>query len=318
VAAAPAATRSSTQASMSASSGAGTVGGGSVSGAGEVMIGDDYSDRIKLEMQDKLPTNISAQTLVAAFGNLRWIAYAGDQQIEQDYSLDKFPKSFPPAKMSMVPSPRPAVILLTPWIGGDAILILLAGLLAMRQRHQPGDQRVNSRVNSFGDDAAGEASGELKRGRRDAKPALAPMGVRFVAGMVDLAPILGVIAILHPANSVNPLASIDGRSLSELLWLSLATYVLHTLLAEMICGQTIGKMIFGLRVVSADGSAPKMGAIVVRNLLRLVDMPLVLPMLVVLLTPLQQRVGDIVAGTVVIAAEGGGEGDEDGNGQAQG
>ena len=71
------------------------------------------------------------------------------------------------------------------------------------------------------------------------------MGMRFVAGLVDLAPILAVVAILHPANAGNPLASIDEKSLSSLAELSVATYVLHTLVAELICGQSIGKMVFG-------------------------------------------------------------------------
>ena len=114
-----------------------TSSGTMIGGAGGVLIGDDFARRIDLGMPTRLPANIGPQTLVAAFGNLRWIAYAGDQQIEQDYSLDAFPQSFPTAKLSVVPSPKPPVISLTPWIGGDAVLILLAGLAAIRQRNLP-------------------------------------------------------------------------------------------------------------------------------------------------------------------------------------
>ncbi|MGA2442844.1 MAG: RDD family protein [Tepidisphaeraceae bacterium] len=253
-------------------------------GAGEVLIGDDFSRRIALRMPATLPSNLGPQTLVSAFGNLRWIAYASDQQIEQDFSLDDFPKSFPPtAKMSAVPSAKPPVIPMMPWIGGDAIMVLLAALAALRQRK------------------LSESDTTVDRG--DAKPRLAPLGVRFVAGLVDLAPILAVVALVQPANAANPLLAM-GKSLVELLWLSLTAYVLHTLVAELICGQSIGKMVFGLRVVDLKGNAPSAGAIVLRNLLRVADVTLGLPLLIVFLTPLRQRVGDLVAGTVVISREG--------------
>ena len=274
------------------SSGGTGVGGTSVGGAGEVLIGDDFVRRIALGMPTKVPANIGSQTLVAAFGNLRWIGYAGDQQIEQDYSLDAFPQSFPAAKLSVVPSPKPPVIPLTPWIGGDAVVLLLAALAAVRQRNLP--------------------TPELGGNRRDAKPHLAPMGMRFVAGLVDLAPILAVVAILHPANAGNPLASIDEKSLSSLAQLSVATYVLHTLVSELICGQSIGKMVFGLRVMGSDGNPPKLWAVALRNLLRVFDVTLVgFPLLIVFINPLHQRVGDLIGGTVVV----GGEGADEENGE---
>jgi uncharacterized RDD family membrane protein YckC len=268
--------------------------GTGVGGTGEVLIGNDFVRNIALAMPGKLSADVGSQTLVAAFGNLRWIGYAGDQQIEQDYSLDRFPQSFPAApKLSVVPSPKPPVIPLTPWIGGDAVLLLLAVLAAARQRNLP----------------TPEPAGD----RRDAKPGIAPMGMRFVAGLVDLAPILAVVAILHPANAANPLANIDEQSLTVLAELSVATYVLHTLVAELICGQSIGKMVFGLRVMGSDGNPPKMWSIALRNLLRVFDVTLLgFPLLIVFINPLHQRVGDLISGTVVV----GGEAEEEENGES--
>jgi uncharacterized RDD family membrane protein YckC len=258
--------------------------------AGEVLIGDDFSRRIALKMPATLRSNLGPQTLVAAFGNLRWIAYASDQQIEQDFSLDDFPKSFPPAaKMSAVPNAKPPVIPLMPWIGGDGIIVLLAALAATRQRRLSESETAVDR-------------GDAKPRLDEAKPRLAPLGVRFVAGLVDLAPILAVVALVQPANAANPLLGM-GKSLWELLWLSVAAYVLHTLVAELICGQSIGKMVFGLRVVDVKGKAPSAAAIVLRNVLRVADVTLGLPLLMVFLTPLRQRLGDLVAGTVVISRD---------------
>jgi uncharacterized RDD family membrane protein YckC len=260
--------------------------------AGEVLVGDDLSKRIPLKVATSLPANIGLPTLVSAFGNLRWIAYAGDQMFEQDFSEDLFPESLPTARMSVAPIARPMTIQLEPWIGGYAVLVVLAGLAGMRQK------------------SLATAEG-LQIQDPDEKLRLAPLGARFVAGLVDLSPILAVIAIARPVNAANPIPNIDTKSLEQLAFLAQATYVLHTLLAELICGQTIGKMIFGLRVVNTDGQAPKPAAILLRNILRIVDVTLTLPLLLVLITPLRQRVGDIVGSTVVVAKDAGDEEDGD-------
>jgi uncharacterized RDD family membrane protein YckC len=277
-------TRPSTQASPNVA----TIGG-----AGDVLIGPDFLRRVTLGMPRKIPGDVGSQTLVAAFGNLRWLGYAGDQQIEQDYSLDRFPESFPAANpMSVSASPKPPVIPLTPWIGGDAVLLLLAGLAAIRQRNLPAP--------------------EADPAQPPAKPRLAPIGVRFVAGLVDLAPILAVVAILHPANAANPLANIDQQSLEILGELAVATYILHILVAELICGQSIGKLVFGLKVMSSDGTPPKPWAIVLRNILRVFDVALLgFSLLIVFINPLRQRVGDLISGTVVVGGDGDEEEDDD-------
>ncbi len=254
--------------------------------AGEVLIGDDFTRRLPLQMPTALRSKVSSQTLVVAFGNLRWIAYTDDKQIEQDYGLEDFPASFPPAKMSVAGSPAPPEIPVLPWIGGDAVLVAAAAAVAFRQRQLSGSAAP----------PAGDGG--------DAKLHLAPLGVRFVAGLVDLAPILAVTAIVHPANSTNPLSGLDTKSLQILFGLAALAYELHTLAAELICGQSLGKMAFGLRVVDPEGKPSGAGAIVVRNLLRIVDVFMVLPLLMVLVSPLRQRVGDILAGTVVIARDG--------------
>ena len=70
-------------------------------------------------------------------------------------------------------------------------------------------------------------------------------------------------------------------------------------------GQTIGKRLFGLRVIGDDGAPPGFLAIFVRNLIRAVDF---LPsfygvgLLAIVLSPRSQRLGDIAAGTYVVRA----------------
>ncbi|GGA34213.1 RDD family protein [Dyella nitratireducens] len=71
-------------------------------------------------------------------------------------------------------------------------------------------------------------------------------------------------------------------------------------------GQTLGKRALGLRVVSADGTPVTLLPSVVRNLLRVVD---ALPgiygvgLVTSMIDPSARRIGDIVAGTLVIHAD---------------
>jgi uncharacterized RDD family membrane protein YckC len=70
-------------------------------------------------------------------------------------------------------------------------------------------------------------------------------------------------------------------------------------------GQTIGKRIYGLRVIGEDGAPAGFVAVLVRNLLRMVDF---LPafygvgLLAIILSSKSQRLGDLAAGTYVVRA----------------
>jgi uncharacterized RDD family membrane protein YckC len=70
-------------------------------------------------------------------------------------------------------------------------------------------------------------------------------------------------------------------------------------------GQTLGKRAFRLRVINEDGSPARFTAVLIRNLLRLVDfLPALygLGVLVIVLSPKSQRLGDLAAGTYVVRA----------------
>ena len=70
-------------------------------------------------------------------------------------------------------------------------------------------------------------------------------------------------------------------------------------------GQTLGKRVFGLRVINEDGSPARFIAVFVRNLVRVVDF---LPgfygfgLLSIVLSSRSQRLGDLAAGTFVVRA----------------
>lgn len=88
-----------------------------------------------------------------------------------------------------------------------------------------------------------------------------------------------------------------------ILFVAVLFYGYHLFFELAWHGQTPGKRLLGLRVVRADGLPAPPAAIVVRNLLRLVD---VLPngyalgFFSCILTARRQRLGDLAAGTVVV------------------
>lgn len=71
-------------------------------------------------------------------------------------------------------------------------------------------------------------------------------------------------------------------------------------------GRTPGKRAMGLRVVGADGAPVGLAESLARNLLRVVELPLAYApaILAVALGPRRQRLGDLVAGTLVVRERG--------------
>ena len=70
-------------------------------------------------------------------------------------------------------------------------------------------------------------------------------------------------------------------------------------------GQTIGKRLFGLRVISEDGEPARFVAVVVRNLVRIVDfLPIFygFGLVTLIVSPRSQRLGDYAGGTFVVRA----------------
>ncbi|MFB6301081.1 MAG: RDD family protein [Halobacteriales archaeon] len=89
-----------------------------------------------------------------------------------------------------------------------------------------------------------------------------------------------------------------------LLFLAAAgLWAVYSAVLEWLFGQTVGKRLIGLVVVTKDGERPSPIAILLRNALRAIDALVfyVIGFLVILFTDRKQRVGDLVAGTIVVA-----------------
>ena len=143
---------------------------------------------------------------------------------------------------------------------------------------------------------------------------LADIGSRIAAGIIDyiiIAVITGILALLVFV----PLRIMGGAGMMffpawfggfflilgvmALLWLVYFTYF------EGTSGQTIGKKLTHIKVVKEDGSACDIGSALVRNILRIVDhLPFlyILGIILIAATDKRQRLGDMLAKTIVVKA----------------
>ena len=131
---------------------------------------------------------------------------------------------------------------------------------------------------------------------------LAGLGSRFISGSADLA----VQAILTAVLLIVCLV-IGGGGAALVIVAILGSFVIwlfYPILFEVLAqGRTPGKRLCHLRVLRTDGSPVDLQASAIRNLIRLLDGPLMLylPTVIgIVITTKDQRPGDIAAGTVVV------------------
>lgn len=138
-------------------------------------------------------------------------------------------------------------------------------------------------------------------------------GRRLVSGLIDVVLILlaGVVFTVmfgseQPKGSLN--MAVNEKVVNDggvLFFVVLA--LAYFFIAEAATGKTLGKALTGLRVTMTDGQPPTAAAIFMRTLLRPVDgLPYVIPNLlgfiVVASSKRGQRLGDMVAGTIVASS----------------
>lgn len=149
---------------------------------------------------------------------------------------------------------------------------------------------------------------------------LAGIGSRFVAGFVDVCVIVGIYLLLFIILLFTPLwdevtvESTAWETLSTASWaiaiLILIAFLVHwgyfVFFEYVTNGQSPGKKVQKIRVVKEGGGPMSFTDVVIRNLLRAVD---ILPIgygvagVSMMLTQKMQRLGDLAAGTVVISEE---------------
>ncbi|MEW5739153.1 MAG: stage II sporulation protein M [Myxococcota bacterium] len=142
---------------------------------------------------------------------------------------------------------------------------------------------------------------------------LAGVGSRAMAWLIDvgllfvvaLAAYFGVTFLVpDPVNAVLELSRVARALGAGAVFVGLWVY--WTAFEVLWQGQTIGKRLMKIRVVRADGSPVTAADSAIRNLLRFVDfLPACYPvgLVTMLFDPRHRRLGDLVAGTVLIREE---------------
>jgi uncharacterized RDD family membrane protein YckC len=140
---------------------------------------------------------------------------------------------------------------------------------------------------------------------------LADPARRALAAVTDLLPCLYLASLAFDDVGIRTMLSHWPMWSSAATWASMAPaglailiFVAYTTFAEMFTARTIGKAIFGLRVTGLRGEPPNIWQVMLRNAMK--GLELIAPLLLILplIGPFRQRLGDLVARTVIVAPRG--------------
>ncbi|GAA4330762.1 RDD family protein [Mucilaginibacter gynuensis] len=130
---------------------------------------------------------------------------------------------------------------------------------------------------------------------------IASLGDRVLARLIDY----GIFFVLAIIIGIGGVAALGDGPLVGFIFVGLfALFVFYDLICEAIFnGQSAGKRIMKIKVISLDGARPSFGQYLMRWLFRLVDFAITGQLgglICAASTKNIQRIGDIVAGTVLI------------------
>lgn len=126
---------------------------------------------------------------------------------------------------------------------------------------------------------------------------LAGIGDRLLAFAIDLVIVFSFYVIVFS------IIGFVGGSVPAAISISLVILgYLYRFFAELLFnGQTVGKNVMKIRVVKLDGSQPSVASYFLRWLLEPIDFFISgLAVLIIVVTPKGQRIGDLLAGTTVV------------------
>jgi len=144
---------------------------------------------------------------------------------------------------------------------------------------------------------------------RAARPAYVDSvtGERIVAGLIDLALtlVLGfVMSVIFSFTTTSEKGStITGGLSGWHFWLYIALVLAYGFVCEALWGKTLGKKLTGIHVASKLNEKLTWPRAFVRNLVRPIDaIPgfYAIGLIIVLVTKRKQRLGDLLAGTIVV------------------
>lgn len=133
------------------------------------------------------------------------------------------------------------------------------------------------------------------------------VGERFVAFLIDGLILLTYMTIMENLVNLSSIFDTDDWTRIGFQSLLMLPAFFYSVLCHIIFGgQTVGKMILKIKVVRLDGAPTQWYNLLVRWMLRIVDIWLFfasIGVLSILLSDKKQRVGDAAAGTIVISVK---------------
>jgi len=148
--------------------------------------------------------------------------------------------------------------------------------------------------------------------------ALSPFHRRFFAWVIDLT--IQLVYLYLGSKLMNALTDFSWDSNFWPVVLFLLPFIFYHLVSEvMMNGQSVGKMAMSIKVMTLQGGQPSVSQYLIRWLFRIIDFPVLLflgalsgyitwwvilflfaGLICTIVTPKSQRVGDLVAGTILI------------------
>ncbi len=150
---------------------------------------------------------------------------------------------------------------------------------------------------------------------------ITPFHKRLLAWLID-----GVVMVAYGWIGNLLMGFLFGSAWASHTWavvlFSLPVILYHLILEVTLNGQSIGKKVMSIQVISADGGQPSLSQYLIRWCFRVVDFPVWIPGAVaanslpwwctvflfsgigcVLFSDKSQRIGDLVAGTIIISTQ---------------
>jgi septum formation protein len=238
------------------------------------------------------------------------------------YALPVEPGAVAEARASLVSGTEaPPLVPQSAWLFLMLAFFLTTGILhvLLQRRRLARRDRVAAAVGRAGAAPRGEAPVAAAEQAPDGQHVFAVGGVatpmeRVLALVIDYGLLFPFfIAFLWADGVALTSVAADPELLARSLPAYLAfnfVFILYAAAGEAITGQTLGKHLLGLRVRALQGGRPAAGKVGVRNLLRPVDtlalplasfpLPCFPALLSILFSRYNQRLGDRLAGTVVV------------------
>lgn len=134
---------------------------------------------------------------------------------------------------------------------------------------------------------------------------------RALAGVIDLVPCLYLASRFFEDRGLVAILSHWPMLVSQPTWpmlapamLAIGLFVAYATLAELFTARTLGKALVGIRVTDLRGQPPNLWQVLVRNLMKALELVAPLLLILPLLGPFRQRLGDLVARTVIVLPKG--------------